>query len=272
MSVDKLFNALQTLSQRTNEAHEPSDYVLGVVVNVSPLTIKLEQGDELSGDFLVLTDLVRDYSVDIEVSHTTEDRGGGGGYVSRGYSPNGWQIKGAGGGGGYTSTVLGVDVTPGQEIAVTVGAGGYGYYLDNGVGIFNLNPTNGGTSKIDYDGPLAIGGVATSSGSGARGGSGGGGGGITNFNGYKVVGGDGGIDGGDGGGSSRFSGGKGQGTTTRYFGESTGTLYSTGASGEYASRLGSSKPEVKTDNTGDGGDGNNGKGASGICIIRWSGK
>ena len=81
MSVDKLFNALQTLSRQTNEAHEPSDYVLGVVVSVSPLTIKLEQGDELSGDFLVLTDLVRDYSVDIEVSHTTEDRGGGGGYA-----------------------------------------------------------------------------------------------------------------------------------------------------------------------------------------------
>lgn len=79
MSVDKLFNALQTLSQRTNEAHEPSDYVLGVVVSASPLTIKLEQGDELSGDFLVLTDLVRDYSVDIEVSHTTENRAGGAG-------------------------------------------------------------------------------------------------------------------------------------------------------------------------------------------------
>ena len=98
--------------------------------------------------------------------------GGGGGYVSRGYSPNGWQIVGAGGGGGYTSTKLGVDVTPGQEIAVTVGAGGNGYYLDNGVGIFNSNPTNGGTSKIDYGGPLAIGGVATSSRFGAKGGSG----------------------------------------------------------------------------------------------------
>ena len=66
--------------------------------------------------------------------------------------------------------------------------------------------------------------------------------------------------------------GQGQYTTTRYFGESTGTLYSTGGSGEYATRYGSSKPEVKTDNTGDGGDGRNGKGASGICIIRWSGK
>ena len=79
MSVDKLFNALQSLNRQTSEAHEPSDYVLGVVVGASPLTIKLEQGDELSGDFLVLTDLVRDYSVDIEGSHTTENRAGGAG-------------------------------------------------------------------------------------------------------------------------------------------------------------------------------------------------
>ena len=194
--------------------------------------------------------------------------GGGGGYVSRGYSPNGWHISGAGGGGGYTSTVLDVDVSEGQEIAVTVGAGGYGYYLDNGVGIFNLNPTNGGTSKIDYDGPLAIGGVATSSESGAKGGSGGGGGGITNFNGYKVVGGAGGIDGGDGGGSSRFSGGKGQGTTTRYFGESTGTLYASGGCGYVCAN------PFEPIAYGDGGSGayssiEKSNGRSGICIIRW---
>lgn len=81
MSIDRLFNALQTLNRNTNEAHDPADYVLGVVVSIAPLTIRLEQGDELSGDFLILTDAVRDYNVDIEVNHITEDRAGGGGYA-----------------------------------------------------------------------------------------------------------------------------------------------------------------------------------------------
>ena len=90
----------------------------------------------------------------------------------------------------------------------------------------------------------------------------------------------GGTDGSDGevlGGSASVVQGIGQHTTTRYFGESTGTLYSTGGNGGkgwygYPHFTGPSTPNVKTDNTGDGGDGNGGKGASGICIIRWSGK
>ena len=76
---NELFSALQAVAKQTIDAHEPSDIVLGVVTSRSPLVIKLEQGDELTEEFLQLTDAVRDYHVDIEVYHITENRAGGSG-------------------------------------------------------------------------------------------------------------------------------------------------------------------------------------------------
>lgn len=77
----RLVQTLQQLAAQTEQAMKPCDYCLGVVESVSPLSIRIDQKDIVSEEFLILTDLVRDYQVDITVSHTTEDRSGGGGYA-----------------------------------------------------------------------------------------------------------------------------------------------------------------------------------------------
>lgn len=77
----QLVSTIQKLVAQTNDAMKPTDYCLGVVETVSPLSIRIDQKDILTEEFLILTDLVRDFSVDITVSHTTENRAGGGGYA-----------------------------------------------------------------------------------------------------------------------------------------------------------------------------------------------
>ena len=165
--------------------------------------------------------------------------GGGGHGVGANFSD--WF---GGAGGGYTATKLGVDVNPGDVIAVTVGNGG------------------GGTSSV--------GSICSAAGGNSGwkiGGSGGSGGGSYRF-------GIGGKDGGDGGTTSSYFPGIGQHTTTRYFGESTGTLYSTG--GNSADSYDAPRYDnyiAPQPNTGDGGHkGSRNAGGSGICIIRWGGQ
>ena len=78
--------------------------------------------------------------------------------------------------------------------------------------------------------------------------------------------------------------GWGQGTTTRYFGESTGTLYAGGGGGivsywywvdkDYKIGFGGAGGggnalSPGAINTGGGGGSNGGPGGSGVCIIRW---
>lgn len=77
----QLVSTIQKLVAQTNNAMKPADYCLGVVETVAPLSIRIDQKDILTEEFLILTDLVRDFSVDITVSHTTENRAGGGGYA-----------------------------------------------------------------------------------------------------------------------------------------------------------------------------------------------
>ena len=75
----QLVETIQKLAFQTELAMKPCDYCLGVVETVSPLSIRIDQKDIVSEEFLILTDLVRDYSVDITVSHTTENKSGGSG-------------------------------------------------------------------------------------------------------------------------------------------------------------------------------------------------
>ena len=217
--------------------------------------------------------------------------GGGSGYNDDSDRP---YLSSGGAGGGYTSTVLDVDVSEGQELSVVVGSGGiagyfYNWYGDHYMG--SVSPTAGGASSVG-DVCSANGGNSSKNYSGGDGGSGGG----VSFNTSTsasfiyVYGTAGGIDGSDGGsfsfGGVTNNGGTGQGTTTRYFGESNGTLYSTGGcGGQYGlfSINDSLWYQNANSNTGNGDSGAsfcsfNGKtlincisvgGASGICIIRW---
>lgn len=174
-----------------------------------------------SGTFTVPEDV---RSIDI---HCTG--GGGNGGPTPPYYGN---IHGGGGGGGYTSYRNGISVTPGQQVQVTVGAGGDGY----------VGSAMSGDGKDGGSSSAAVGGVTvTASGgeggrgsgrenNGGAGGSGGGGGGVKP--------GDGGADGGSGGDATsqdgqyiHSNGGVGQGLNTREFGSGSGTLYSGGGGG-----------------------------------------
>ena len=172
---------------------------------------------------------------------------GGGGNGSAHYG------GGSGGAGGYTTTKKGVPIEKNYQYAITIG---------------------GATGKSSAFDVVAQGGKSGIYGSEYTvvGGSGGSGGGADAA---------GGSDGSDGGGTAWYYGGKGQGTTTREFGESGATLYAGGggggpnAGGSGGGGAGASawgKATSGTANTGGGGggvnEGTNGTGGSGIVIIR----
>ncbi|MGX9134052.1 glycine-rich domain-containing protein [Rummeliibacillus sp. JY-2-4R] len=208
--------------------------------------------------------------------------GGAGGSFTSGY------YGAAGGGGGYTKPLLGLSVVAGTSKSIVVGAGGIapsssGKGGDGGASSFDTYTAAGGKG----------GGSSSESYVGGAGGAGGGTGGGDGINGYSF-GGDGGFDGANGQASAR-PGGVGQGTTTKAFGETSGTLYSGGGGGGSYSSTGSDiagaggaggggkggwrgsastmLPGAGSANTGGGGGGGNnargGAGGSGIVVVRW---
>lgn len=177
--------------------------------------------------------------------------GAGGNYSYRG---------GAGGGSGYTRTTQDITVRVGVQYDIVIGAGGAGAKTTGG-------RAGGVTSAF---GSSANGG-ATLSDNGAYGGDGGSGGGSGTLNqdkdGAYSKAGVGGTDGANGQGTHP---GTGQGTTTREFGEPSGTLYATGGKGAAGNNI---TPDPVSQNTGDGGNGAGDRiestaGGSGIAIIR----
>lgn len=192
--------------------------------------------------------------------------GGGGGTK---WSVGG-KIHSGGAGGGYTQTGKAITVTTNTPYTIDIGAGGIGAADGGTTSAFGLSAGGGGHPAADSDG--------------AAGGSGGGGYVHANASGTSASGaGNGGSDGSDGitaGSGGGGDGGKGQGTTTREFGEENGKLYAGGGAG--ASNKGGVSPvggaggggDMGSDgatNTG-GGAGNalNGthNGGSGIAVIR----
>lgn len=162
---------------------------------------------------------------------------GGGG--SGGFGSYKQSTAGNGGGGGYTATVFDIPVTAGEVISAIVGAGGL-YYTGTG----------GGTTSVAVRGATvcaAAGGDTGYNNGGiygtGKGGSGAGTGGAFRTDSSYYCGGDGGSDGGNGwlgsiSNSRAFqSGSKGQGFTTRRFGDPVSTLYAgAGAGGSRGAR------------------------------------
>lgn len=64
------------------KASMPSGVYFGTVISASPLKISVEQKMTLTEKQLVLTTLVQDFSVNMTVTHTTENRSGGSGDAS----------------------------------------------------------------------------------------------------------------------------------------------------------------------------------------------
>lgn len=79
MNGEHLLGLIQQAAKKVVEASNLTDYCIGMVESTAPLVIRTEQQETLTEDFLILTDLVRDYDVDITVNHTTQNRSGGGG-------------------------------------------------------------------------------------------------------------------------------------------------------------------------------------------------
>jgi hypothetical protein len=229
--------------------------------------------------------------------------GGGGGGGGGGAYP--YPSGGGGGGAGYTVTKA-ISVTPGQQIAVTIGGGGNG-----AAGRYKNVGYSGSAGGITYFGSIAATGGSGGEGggtsySGGNGGSGGGGGGDYIARGNSDAGGAGGANGSKGFGSlgNINTGGFGQGTSTFAFGESSNILYAGGGGGggssqssvieggsganggggsggySYGTSSGGNGNNGTT-NTGSGGGGGGGtrsssssggaggNGGSGICIVRW---
>lgn len=232
--------------------------------------------------------------------------GGAGGYglsISNALVPYG----GGGGGGGYTLTRLNYGVVEGQEIAVVIGAGGkassYSQSGDGGVSSFGTLTVNGGKGGYRKQYNSNNGTLGTNA--GGAGGSGGGGGNIASVCAAGVGGSDGATPPITKEGNYSSESGTGQGTTTRAFGESTGTLYAGGGGGggsslnyyDYTSKSagagglggggkgGTYGPGTPgTPNTGGGGGGGGcyftsndydawvgGDGGSGVVIVRYNG-
>lgn len=192
---------------------------------------------------------------------------------------NGTRTPGSGGAGGYTAYKNNIGVSPGTSIAVVVGAGGNGAKGGN---------RNGGASSASLNGTIL---VSVTSNNGRKGGSGGGESGYGDNNGDNdSPPGNGGSNGSDGYSSygkldSTYA--KGQGTTTREFGLSSGTLYAGGGGGgaaqttNYANGTGGAGgggaggSAAGTTGTGGGGGGAHysgaagGAGGSGAVVITW---
>ena len=72
-------DVLKKLINQTTQAGKPTALIKGEVTSINPVTVKVEGRFEISAPFLELTHNVKDYYVDITVSHTTENRSGGAG-------------------------------------------------------------------------------------------------------------------------------------------------------------------------------------------------
>ena len=195
----------------------------------------------------------------------------GGGGAGNGAGSSG---AAAGGGGGYTKTLTKIILQQGTSYPITIGAGGA--HSTTSTSYFGL----GGGNTTAFGTTVNGGQPTTSTGAGGNGGSGGGG--TTK---------QGGSDGSNGLSSGAYIGGKGQGTTTREFGEPTGKLYAAGggggisdnttigiAGGDGGGGMGGTSAVNGHDgeaNTGSGGGGKGsnrnlyaGSGGSGIVCIR----
>ena len=172
--------------------------------------------------------------------------GGGGSGGSADYDGS---YGGGGGGGGYTTTQKNFVVTGKTQYPIVVGSGGPKQTTRLKVG-----NSGGDTTAFGFtaSGGRAYPNTAYNGSNGNYGGSGGGAAGANSSG--NNYGGVGGSDGSDGANQVSNPGGKGQGTTTREFGESTGKLYSGGGGGGPYSALNDNS------NTNHGGEGGGGRG------------
>lgn len=119
--MSQLTEVMQELAYRTYQASKPADYIIGVVEGTSPLVIRIDQKETVTEEFLVLTDAVRDYDVDITVNHTTENQGGGSGYAEFASHNHGYS--------GRKKITVHNGLTNGESVVMLRQAGGQEYLV-----------------------------------------------------------------------------------------------------------------------------------------------
>lgn len=247
----------------------------GAQVTAVPLQIKGNVGFSGSGTWTVPPGVNK-----VDVTLVGGGRGGGNSVNSSG---------GGGGGSGAVKVFKNIPTTPGTSCYVTVGSGGYG----GAGGVFGIG-SPGGESTFTSQGNSYTCGLIPAGETVALVGTQGGSGGGSGTGGYQAYPGAGGTDGGNSTGSTSYPNPiKGQGTTTRAFGEPTGTLFAGGGGGGSqwggggAGGLGGggrgggqfvgNAGEKGVDGTGGGGGGGGydnqyitgANGGSGVVLIRW---
>lgn len=65
-------DSIRRLAKGVQDASQPTDLVFGIVESVSPLKIRVNPHLLLPDEFLILTNAVKDHSVDVTVSWSTE--------------------------------------------------------------------------------------------------------------------------------------------------------------------------------------------------------
>ncbi|MDS1029161.1 DUF2577 domain-containing protein [Bacillota bacterium LX-D] len=79
MTMSKLHNTIAQIAYETIKSKDPCSIMFGTVISISPLKINIEQKLTLDESFLILTNNVKDYDVEMVVDHETEYTSGGSG-------------------------------------------------------------------------------------------------------------------------------------------------------------------------------------------------
>lgn len=124
MINDELPNVLKSIVKKTVGSMNLSNFVLGEVVSEKPLVIRVGK-NELDEDYLILSDNVRDFEVDIEVNHITENRAGGGGYAEFAGHNHGYK--------GRKKIIIYNGLKVGEKVVMIQQEGGQLFYVANRV-------------------------------------------------------------------------------------------------------------------------------------------
>lgn len=164
--------------------------------------------------------------------------GGGSGAASRRYPSNNRTTASTGGAGGYTKLVSNINVV--SPLVLTVGSGGAAVAASNAQEVGRNGNAGGTTSIKDIYGTTILSaaggsGGTYSNGIGQKGVAGGSGSAAVALSGATFYAGQSGADGASGASAASYSGGAGQGSTTRLWHESTGELFASAGASAIAS-------------------------------------
>lgn len=78
MAGEKIVEIMRQMSD-IKDRTDTTELLFGIVTNVNPLTIKVDNRFEISGSSIILTSSVRDSTIEMTVNHTTGSTSGGSG-------------------------------------------------------------------------------------------------------------------------------------------------------------------------------------------------